>query len=86
MNPIQGVSQNTIGSGVCASAFALASGQSCLLNLHLDGSLINSFGIQGGPMVCVQGSALECYQPNAADSLDITIDDTIFSSGFDPIP
>lgn len=86
MQPIQGVLQASTGAGVCANPFTLTPAQSCLLDLQLDGSLIGSAGIHAGPVVCVQGAPSQCYQPSAADSLDVTVDETIFRDGFEPLP
>lgn len=70
--PIQGVSQNTAGMGICANPFVLGYQQSCVLSLLVDGSLLAG-SVVGGPVVCQQGAgSLLCYQPSAVDSLNIT--------------
>ncbi len=69
MNPITGVTQN-IGGGYCGNPFTLAYQQSCVLNLTVNGSAIPSH-LAGGPVVCQQGSGLQCYQPSASDVLNL---------------
>ena len=51
MVPITGVNQSVTGTGSCANPFILASGQSCLLNLQLNGSELPKHTL-GGPEVC----------------------------------
>ena len=45
--------------------------QSCILSLAINGSALTG-DIPGGPIVCQQGNANQCYQPSAANSLRIT--------------
>lgn len=45
--------------------------QSCILNLSINGSALNG-NILSGPIVCSQGNPSQCYQPSAANSLNIT--------------
>lgn len=74
MMPIDGVIQVTLGSGACSNNFMLptASGSSsCILSLQAIGNQLNR-NIQGGPMVCQQGSTTQCYQPSFANILRIT--------------
>ena len=85
MVSIAGVIQITSGPGDCASPFTLATHQSCLLDLQLIGSEMGN-GVDGGPVVCVQNNPTQCYQPTAANVLDVTIIDTIFANGFEPGP
>lgn len=71
MKPISGVVQVTIGTGVCGNSFTLQANQSCTLSLQAIGSEFNK-PVNGGPIVCQQGSSLECYQPSAANVLHLT--------------
>ena len=79
MNPITGVTQNT-GSGYCGNLFTLGYLQSCVLNLAIDGNTLPS-SFYGGPVVCQQGSGLQCYQPNASDALNVTKSEAVYSVG-----
>jgi hypothetical protein len=86
MQPIPGVSQSKSRPGACPSPFVLTYQQSCLLDLRLDGALIDSGGVHDGPVVCVQGSTIECVEPSLADRLDVTIvADAIFIDGFESL-
>lgn len=83
--PIPGVTQLTGVVGECADPFTLAFQQACQLDLRLDGSQLGS-GVQGGPVVCVAGNTLQCYQPATADALDVTVvapPDALFADGFE---
>lgn len=78
IKPIQGVSQTTVGAGVCASPFTLAPNQSCLLTLIVNGSQMPKI-INGGPVVCKTKCANNnspdsflCAQPAPANQLNIT--------------
>jgi hypothetical protein len=71
MNPITGVSQTTT-SGNCANPFTLTGGSSCVLTLEVNGSQLTG-NLTSGPVVCISGSVLMCYQPSAADSLNVTL-------------
>ncbi|KTD32947.1 NHL repeat protein [Legionella nautarum] len=71
MQAIPGITQISSGFGVCGSSFSLGYQQSCTLVLQVDGSDIADT-VTGGPVVCSQGNPLQCYQPNAADILNIT--------------
>lgn len=51
MRPLDGISQQTSGNGVCANPFTLAPNQSCLLNLQVNPSL-NSTPILERPQIC----------------------------------
>jgi len=85
VTPIAGVVQLTATAGDCAAPMVLVSNQSCVLDLQLNGSQMGS-GVHGGPIVCKQGNPLQCYQPAAANQLDVTIvapPDTIFVDGFE---
>ncbi len=79
MNPITGVTQNT-GGGYCGNPFSLGYHQSCVLNLTIDGTTILG-GFSGGPVVCQQGSGLQCYQPSASDALNITKSEAVYTVG-----
>jgi hypothetical protein len=81
--PVAGINVITSGAGVCASPFVLASQQSCVLALDLVGADLGA-GVQGGPMVCLHPGTLTCFQPNVADALNVTVEDTtIFADGFE---
>lgn len=71
MRGITGISQNTT-SGHCANPFTLGYQQSCRLTLTVDGSSLQG-SVAGGPVVCQQGNALQCYQPSRSDALNITL-------------
>ena len=72
MTPITGITQITTGTGVCGNPFTLSSkGASCTLSLQVNGSQLTS-PISDGPMVCQQGSTLQCYRPSSPDILNIT--------------
>jgi len=84
MVPIEGITQIT-SAGYCLSPFILASKQSCILNLQVNGSEIPSY-ITGGPRVCQQGtngnpSPLQCYQPSIADLLNVIMTPSILYVG-----
>jgi hypothetical protein len=82
MTPIAGV-EVVAGIGNCSTPFTLSAQQSCVLELHLTGSEMAG-DIDGGPVVCISGSPLQCYQPGVADVLHVTLDaDPIFDDGFD---
>ncbi len=65
MKPIHALS----ASG-CSSS--LKAHQSCTLTLSINGALLKG-DITGGPVLCDQNSPLQCYQPNAANSLAIRL-------------
>ena len=71
---ISGLVQNT-GAGYCSNPFTLGSQQSCVLRLDVDGSQLQILGnITSGPVVCEQnGPGLQCYQPSAANQLNIQL-------------
>jgi len=72
MTPITGITQTTTGAGICSNPFTLPSrGSSCTLSLQVNGSqLIHS--ITDGPIVCEQGSTLQCYKPSPSNVLNIS--------------
>lgn len=71
MQPIAGVTQIT-SAGNCPNPFTLAYQQSCILSLSINGGLLTE-SIRGGPVVCSQGSAYQCYQPGMANALNISL-------------
>ena len=73
LTPIMGVYQVTSGLDRCASPFLLPPNGSCILELRVIGSEIASGGIHGGPDVCVATNPLICYQPSAANALNVTV-------------
>jgi hypothetical protein len=73
MTPIQGVHQVTSGAGSCTSPFTLPPAATCDLELRVVGNEIGGSGVNGGPKVCVASNPLACYQPAAADALDVTV-------------
>lgn len=86
MQPIQGITQVSSDAGACANPFVLAPQNSCLLKLQLDGSQMG-IGVHGGPVICVQNTSLQCYQPGISEKLNVTIvDDWIFKDGFESPP
>lgn len=79
MVPIQGVTQ-TLSGNVCSNPFTLASGESCLLSLVINGSQVSSSGIMGGPVICKTKGTNDdspdpflCSQPKKGDLLAISI-------------
>ena len=72
MNGITGVTQITSGAGVCPNPFTLSGHSSCTLSLQINGSQITD-GNTDGPVVCEQGNQLQCYRPNAADTLNVDV-------------
>lgn len=70
MKPIAGITQIT-SPGNCPDSFTLVYKQSCTLNLLVNGNLLSG-NIYGGPIICQQGSQLECYQPSAVNALSIS--------------
>lgn len=76
---VRGITQLTLPAVACNNLFTLQPSQSCILVLLIEGqTLLNSYGplYSGGPVVCDNGNPLQCYQPKAADTLNITIADT----------
>ena len=72
MTPITGITQTTTGVGVCGNPFTLPTkGSSCTLSLQVSGSQLTG-PITDGPIICEQGSALQCYRPSYADNLNIS--------------
>ncbi|MCX7117581.1 MAG: IPT/TIG domain-containing protein [Legionellales bacterium] len=71
MQSIQGITQLTTGLGVCGNPFILTGKASCTLSLHVNGSQLTQL-ISHGPIVCEQGSTLQCYRPASANILAIT--------------
>ena len=71
MLPIQGITQDT-STGNCPTVFTLAYQQSCTLKLVINGNTIAST-TKGGPIICEQGSLLQCYQPSPIVQLNIEL-------------
>jgi hypothetical protein len=71
MRSLPGVTQLTTGVGACSNPFTLTGNASCTLSLHVSGSELTS-SISNGPLVCEQGSILQCYQPSPEDMLHVT--------------
>lgn len=71
MQSIQGITQLTTGLGICSNPFILAGKASCTLSLQVNGSQLTQ-PISDGPIVCEQGSLLQCYRPASANILHIT--------------
>jgi trimeric autotransporter adhesin len=74
MTSVTGISQTTT-AGNCANPFALSYRQSCTLTLEVNGSALQG-NVVGGPKVCQQGSAFECYQPSPSNRLNIEVTST----------
>ncbi len=73
MTPITGITQATTGAGICSNPFTLPSrGSSCTLSLQVNGSLL-THSITDGPIVCEQGSTLQCYKPSPSNILNINV-------------
>jgi hypothetical protein len=70
MQSITGLTQLTTGPR-CSNPFVLAGKASCILSLQIKGSAIPQ-SISDGPIVCEQGSTLQCYRPAAENILRIT--------------
>lgn len=68
---MQGVTQTTTGLGICGNPFILTAKASCTLSLQVNGSQLTT-PINDGPIVCEQGSSLQCYRPASGDILHIT--------------
>ncbi len=71
MQSIQGITQITTGLGICGNPFILTAKASCTLSLQVNGSQLTA-PINDGPIVCEQGSTLQCYRPASNDILHIT--------------
>lgn len=71
MTPISGITQVTT-AGNCPSPFTLSYQQSCSLTLEVNGDALQG-NVLGGPVLCQQGSTLQCYQPSAPNSLHVKL-------------
>jgi hypothetical protein len=71
MQSIQGITQITTGLGICGNPLILTAKASCTLSLQVNGSQLTS-PINDGPIVCEQGSTLQCYRPASRNILHIT--------------
>ncbi len=71
MQPISGITQVTT-AGNCPNPFVLGYQQSCTLTLEVTGSALQG-NVVGGPEVCQRADCgLQCYQPSAANSINVT--------------
>lgn len=71
LQPVRAITQLTTGLGVCGNPFVLRGNRSCILSLQINGSELTG-AITGGPVVCQQGSTIQCYQPQSENILRIT--------------
>lgn len=71
MTSIPGITQITTGLGICGNPFILTGKASCTLSLLVNGSQLTQ-PVSNGPIVCEQGSMLQCYRPAPANMLHIT--------------
>lgn len=71
LQPVAGITQVTTGAGICGNPFILRGKTSCVLSLQVNGSQL-IYPIHGGPIVCEQGSNLQCYSPSSNDILQLT--------------
>ncbi|MCW8417570.1 hypothetical protein OQJ18_10005 [Fluoribacter dumoffii] len=71
MKPIAGITQIT-SAGNCPNPLKLGSHQSCILKLLVNGNKLSG-NIKEGPVLCEQGNMLQCYQPDVADILNISL-------------
>ena len=69
---IRGVTQITGGADICDNPFVLSGHSSCILSLQINGSQIKA-GNTNGPVACENGSAIQCYRPNASDTLNVSV-------------
>ena len=65
------ITTQVTAAGDCSNPFILGYQQSCTLNLLVNGNALTG-NVSGGPIVCQQGSRLQCYQPSKNDILNIT--------------
>lgn len=81
MTPITGITQTTTGAGICSNPFTLPSrGSSCTLSLQVNGSQL-THSITDGPIVCEQGSTLQCYKPSPSNVLNINVGTSEYTIG-----
>jgi len=81
MTPITGITQITTGVGICSNPFTLPSrGSSCTLSLQVNGSQL-THSITDGPIVCEQGSSLQCYKPSPSNILNINVGANVYTVG-----
>lgn len=72
MKPPQGLVQITLGDGVCSNPIVLPTkGSSCIFSLQALGYELTK-PIEDGPIVCEQGSVLQCYRPTSETLLNLT--------------
>ncbi len=73
MTPIKGVTQLTTAPGFCGNPFTLSTeGAACILSLQVHGNLVGREALSG-PVICNQGSKMQCYKPRAADVLVVNV-------------
>lgn len=81
MTPITGIAQTTTGAGICSNPFTLPSrGSSCTLSLQVQGNQL-THSITDGPIVCEQGSTLQCYKPSLSNVLNINMGTSEYTIG-----
>ena len=81
MRPITGITQTTTGAGICSNSFILPSKEySCTLSLQVNGSQL-THSITDGPIVCEQGSTLQCYKPSPSHILNINVGTSEYTIG-----
>lgn len=68
---IPGITQLSTGFGICGNPLVLVGRASCTLSLQVNGSQLTQ-SISDGPILCDQGSPLQCYRPASANILHIT--------------
>ncbi|MDZ3822824.1 MAG: hypothetical protein U0S76_04410 [Pseudoxanthomonas sp.] len=73
MVPIPGVVQLEQGPGRCTPAVPVPANGNCVLELLLQGSALPAAGVSGGPVMCIGGNPNQCFQPSAANALQITV-------------
>jgi len=71
LQPIHATTQLITGAGICGNPMVLAGKASCILSLRIIGSALTE-AVVGGPVLCEQGSTLQCYRPAPTDILHIT--------------
>lgn len=73
MKAIAGVTQVTNLPGACQNPIQLNQGQSCQLNLRIQGNKLAS-NLTSGPIICNNApQPLSCSQPSQSDSFNLTV-------------
>lgn len=77
---LPGVTQTTSGNGLCSNPFTLASNQSCILTLVVQGAAVPSSGISRGPVICATKSSSDsapdlflCSEPSRENTLAVSV-------------